>query len=435
MKGFTRGITMAAVALAAMLPASRSHADTVEQQLEELKQMVIQLQEVVQQQGQTIMHQEQLIRELQTQVPPPEEMARRFEPHLDKHILHERSGVGEQLGNLRIAVGLTGVVQGSIDGEDISGQNRDQTDGSWSMDLELESPVGERGLVFMLIEAGQGDGLTDELEGLFHNVNDDAGDSESGLEVTEAWYQHSFLDDRVALAVGKLDMTNYFDTNTVANDERFQFLNSGLVNSIAVEFPEDNGAGALLAVYPAEWVEFGLGWAESDADWEDIANDGFGIAEVNLKPNFHEREGNYRFYAWANGSDKEELGDGDSHKNGWGVGLSFDQQLTDCLTAFLRAGYRDRDVYEVEGTWSAGAEVRGSKWNRENDMLGFAVSQALISDKVEPDDTETLFEAYYSIMFSDQFRLSPDIQIIDNPGGDADNDTVIVLGTRAQVDF
>ncbi len=435
MKGLTRGLALAAVAMAAMLPASRSHADTVEQQLEELKQMVTQLQEVVQQQGQTIRHQEQLIRDLQAQLPSPEEMARMFEPHLDKHILHDRSGVGEQLGNLRIAVGLTGVVQGSIDGEDISGENRDRTDGSWSMDLELESPVGERGLAFMLIEAAQGDGLTDELEGLFHNVNDDAGDSESGLEVTEAWYQHSFCDDRVALAAGKLDMTNYFDTNTVANDERFQFLNSGLVNSIAVEFPEENGAGALLAVYPSDLIQFSLGWAESDADWEDIANDGFGIMEVDFKPNLSEREGNYRFYAWVNGSDKEKLGDGDSHKNGWGVGLSFDQQLTDCLTAFLRAGYADKDVYEVEGTWSAGAEIRGRKWNRENDVLGFAVSQALISDRVEPDDTETLFEAYYSIMFSDQFRLSPDIQVIDNPGGDADNDTVTVLGTRAQVDF
>jgi hypothetical protein len=47
----------------------------------------------------------------------------------------------------------------------------------------------------------------------------------------------------VIFTPGKGDLTNYFDTNAVANDETSQFLSSGLVNSVAVTFPEDNGAG------------------------------------------------------------------------------------------------------------------------------------------------------------------------------------------------
>lgn len=317
MRGFSRAITMTPAVLAAMWFAPASYAGTVEQRLDELTQMVIQLQEVVKQQNHRIEQQQQVIRDMQRQIGSPQGLARRFEPHLDKHILHEKSGLGEQLGNIRVGLGLTGVVQGSIDAEDVSGERDDQTDASWSVDLELEAPVGERGLAYLLIEAGQGEGLTDELEALFHGVNDDAGDSESGLEVTEAWYEHYFHDERLVLAVGKLDMTNYFDTNVVANDETTQFLNSGLVNSIAVEFPEDNGAGVRLSLYPSDWVEFDFGWAESDADWEDIANDSFGIAQINLKPNFAGKEGNYRFYVWMNGSDKEELDGGDSDEDGW----------------------------------------------------------------------------------------------------------------------
>ncbi len=434
MKPVTKWYILTIMTFLFLLLPARCLADTLEREVEELKKIVDQLRGTVADQERRLREQEEIIKDLLDEVEPPE-MAKMIEPHIDKHMLHEGSGVGEQLGNLKIAVGLTGVVQGSIDSEDVSGERTDRTDGSWSLDLELESPVGERGVAFMLIEAGQGEGLTGELDALFHNVNDDAGDSESSLEVTEAWYQHYFYGDRVVLTVGKLDMTNYFDTNAVANDETNQFLNSGLVNSVAVEFPDDNGAGIRLAFMPNDWFELGLGWAESDSDWEDIANDGFGIAEVSFKPNLLQREGAYRFFAWANGSDKEKLGGTDTDEDGWGAGLSFDQGFTDCLTAFLRLGYADDDVYEVEGTWSAGAEIRGVRWNREHDVLGLAVSQALINNKIENDDTETLFEAYYSIAFSEQLYISPDIQIIDNPGGDSDNDTVVVLGTRAQVNF
>ena len=434
MKGCKKKLVPAAAGQAVMLLAPRGYAQTLEQQIEKLNRTVMQLEELVKQQGREIGIQQQMMETLKQDMCSPE-TAKALTPHLDKHILHEELGVGEQIGNLHIGVGLTGVVQGSNDAEDVSGEGDDQTDASWSMDLEIEAPIGETGLAFMLIEAGQGEGLTDELEGLFHGVNDDAGDSESSLEVTEAWYEHYFCEERVVLTVGKIDLSNYVDGNAVANDETIQFLNTGLVNSLAVEFPEDNGAGVRLGVYPADWIELNFGWAESDADWEDIFNDSFGIAEVNLKPGLLQREGNYRFYVWVNGSDKAELDGPDTDKDGWGLGVSFDQQLADILTVFLRAGYEGGDVYGVEGNWSAGAEVRGAMWNREYDVLGFAVSQAILSDKLDPNDTETLVEIYYSYAVSDQLFISPDIQIIDNPGGDGDNDILAVIGARAQVNF
>jgi len=419
--------------LAAMLMAAPGYADTLEEQIGKLNQTVQQLQELVRQQGDQIKQQQETIETLKQDMGSPE-TARALTPHLDKHILHEELGVGEQLGNLHIGVGLTGVVQGSNDAEDISGEGDDQTDGSWSMDLEIEAPIGESGLAFALIEAGQGEGLTDELA-VFHGVNDDAGDSGSSLEVTEAWYEHYFCEERVVLTVGKVDLSNYVDGNAAANDETVQFLNTGLVNSLAIEFPEDNGAGVHVGVYPAEWIELNFGWAESDADWEDLFDNSFGIAEVNIKPGLLERDGNYRLYAWTNGSDKAEIGGTDTDEDGWGVGVSLDQQLTDNVTVFLRAAYEDDDVYEVESAWSIGAEVRGTKWNRENDALGIAIAQALVNDDLDPDDTETLVEIYYNYAVNDQLSISPDIQIIDNPGGDSDNDTVVVLGARAQVNF
>jgi hypothetical protein len=404
----------------------------VEEELRELRRMVLELRQVVERQDSDLREQQWLIEELREQLYSPETAAR-LAPHLDKHLLHERDRLGEQLGDLRVAVGLTGIVQSSIDAEDLSGEDSDGIDGSWSADVEVESPVGENGLAFILVEAGEGEGLTDELSLLYQNVNDDAGETESGLEVTEAWYQRNFLSERLFLVAGKLDMTNYFDENEAANDERYEFLNTALVNSIAVEFP-DNGPGAVAAGYPAEWLELSAGWATGDGEWEDLDSDAFGIAQVHFKPLLFEKPGNYRFYAWVNNTDKGEVG-GDSSEEGWGAGISFDQLLTEHIIGFLRAGFQDDDVYEVEAAWSAGAEISGALWNREMDTAGIAVAQALVNDDIDPDDTESLFEAYYSFAVNEWLHLSPDLQVIDNPAGDDENDTVVVLGTRAQVDF
>lgn len=428
----------AAAVLGVVLVSPPGYADSerLEKQIEKLTQAVVQLQEVVKQQDREIKRQKDQLEQLQGSVGNmgAAELAKSIAPHMDKHLLHREDPVGQQLGNLRIGVGATGVVQGSIDGADVSGRGNEQTDASWSFDLEVEAPIGENGLAFGLIEAGQGEGLTDELS-VYHSVNGDAAHSDSTLGVIEAWYEQACYDGRVMVTVGKIDLSNYVDGNAAANDETIQFLNGGLVNSLAIEFPADNGAGIHLGFYPNEWVELNLGWAEADADWEDVFDNSFVIGEVNIKPGLLDREGNYRFYTWYNGSDKAELDGTDTDADGWGFGVSLDQQLTDNLTVFCRAAHEDDEVYEVATAWSIGAEISGAKWNREDDALGIAIAQAILSDDISPDDTETLIEIYYSYALNSQVSITPDIQIIDSPGGDSHNDTLVVLGVRAQVNF
>ncbi|MFQ5934058.1 MAG: carbohydrate porin, partial [Dehalococcoidia bacterium] len=162
----------------------------------------------------------------------------------------------QQLGNLHLGLGVTGVLQGTVNNEDNNPGEGNTTDATWSLDFEIGAPIGEHGQAFVLTEAGQGAGLTDEpgVGASFFGVNDDAGNSEASLEVTEAWYEHRLWGERAILTAGKVDLTNYFDANDVANDETTQFLSSGLVNSIAVEFPEDNSFGARLTVTPIRWL-------------------------------------------------------------------------------------------------------------------------------------------------------------------------------------
>lgn len=424
---------MAAVAFFPKFAYAQNTAD-IEQRLEELTRKVTELQTTVEQQKTQLEEQQALIDQLKQQLyHGPVARSELICPGVEEPLLEEKGEIEEQLGNLRIAVGLTGVVQGSLGAEDIDGEDKDSLDGTWSMDLGFEAPIGERGLAFVLVEAGQGEGLSDEIF-LYQNVNDSAEDTGGNFEVSEAWYQHYFMTERLYLLAGKLDMSNYFDNNVAANDEEFQFLNSALINSTAIAFPE-NGPGALIGWIPNKWLQFSVGWAKSDAQWDDLDRNAFGIAEVNFRPMLLGQPGNYRFLTWTGKPEEGEFELDDESDRGWGTGVSFDQMFGRSITGFFRFAYEDEDVFPVKASWSTGAQVFGYAWGREEDFFGLAVAQALISDEVEPNDSETLFEAYYSFAVNKHLFLSPDFQLIANPGGNDENDTLVVLGARAQLDF
>ena len=354
--------------------------------------------------------------------------------HSDKHLLSSKEIFPKVVGNLSIAGGLTGVVQGTSGNEDNVEDDGDVTDGSWSGDLELESALGENGLAYILMEAGNGEGLEYDEVTSFHGVNYDSGNSEASVEMTEAWYEHLFFDEKLTLTVGKIDLTNYFDTNEVANDETTQFLSDGFRNSIAVAWPEDNGLGVRALFSPNELIDLSVGWTEADGDWEDISDDSFAIAEIGFKPKFGELQGNYRLYGWYNGTDYSELVR-DASSEGYGFGLSADQQIHPLVTIFGRIGWQDDDVYEVEWAWSTGLELKMEPIGRPEDVLAVAFGQAITSDDLDLGDEEHL-EIYYRLQLTDYLALSPSFQYFWDPMGDDDTyDDFAVFGIRSQINF
>jgi len=364
--------------------------------------------------------------------------------HVDKHLAHMEEGIGRTIGGLTVAGGVTMVVQGSSGNDDNTGisPEGDVTDGSYSADLELSAPLAENGEAFLHIEAGEGNGLEGDEITSFWGVDGNAGDSGAGLELTEASYEHRFLDDRLTAIAGKLDLTRYFDCNEVANYEKTQFLANGFVNNIAVEFP-DNSVGVRLTASPTKLIDLSIGWQSGDADWEDIFDKSFYIAEIDLKPQIGGRQGNYRVYTWTNQTDHTTLKGDKDDESGWGVGTSIDQKVTDGLTLFARFGWQDKDVYDFDKALSVGFSVAGSSWGREDDEFGMAYGMALLSDDYEanlrsfninPED-ETHFEAYYRFSFNEYLAISPDLQIVNNALGHDEFDTVWLGAVRARLFF
>ena len=140
----------------------------------------------------------------------------------------EVSGIKKALGNLEFAADITMVAQGTINNDDNAKraglEGKDKVDAAWSMDFDITSKIGESGTGFLKLEAGQGYGVNDEV-GAISGINDDAPETEDPtVEVTEAWYEHAFTSVPLVATIGKVDLTNYFDANEVANDETIQFL-------------------------------------------------------------------------------------------------------------------------------------------------------------------------------------------------------------------
>lgn len=336
--------------------------------------------------------------------------------------------------NIALSGGLVGVLQGSIGNED-----RDYADVVGRGDLVFNFKVGANTIAVIDVEATGGDGIDDGRRiASFAGLNGVAGSTGDRVRFREAWLEHAALDDRLILTAGKIDLSNYFDSNAVANDENGQFLAGAFVHSAVLPFPT-NGPGVRVEAKLAEPLTFGIGYGSGDAgsddssDSADIFDHGFGIAELGYKCKAGGLEGNYRVYGSIDGApadDEAKL----RRKNVVAFGVSLDQQLTDKLTLFARYGERDDAVYLVNRAWSAGAQYVGLVPERKDDVIGFAFGQ-IQAKGAGVDSQEKLAELYYKFKVNDQIEVAPIAQYLINPAGSGAADNVLALALRTQVSF
>lgn len=429
----------------------REEIDQMKVRIQVLEQKLAQQQWQMEKQSSVVLEQQQKIREYEAKLSKFDEK------------LHREEGVPIEIAKgLEISAGATMIIQGTNNVNNAASdvqKKKDRTDVSYSADVTIGREFEEfGGKAFLHLEAGNGAGLEDNLT-VYSNVNRDADDDEN-VRVTELWYEQGLFSDKAAVTFGKLDPTVYFDNNEVANDETTQFLGRVFRNSPVIEFP-DNTAGVRIAYLPVEWLELGYGLFDGNSDWEKVFDNLFNIGEVAFKTNLFNRPGNYRFLGWSNNVNHTKWLAAEREKaTAFGFGLSFDQKTNDVVTAFLRYGWQNPKVYNLdikatgdldyslEQSWSAGLQVEGKPWGREKDVLAFAVGQVFPSqdykksyaesDPARRAETEGHLEAYYRIHLNDHLSVSPDFQYIWNPFGKdvtEDTDGIFVGGARAQIDF
>ncbi|MBI5235825.1 MAG: carbohydrate porin [Deltaproteobacteria bacterium] len=179
-------------------------------------------------------------------------------------------------------------------------------------------------------------------------------------------------------------------------------------------------------------------------------------ADVKAKP--AGMEGNYRLYYWRrSGRGAADVpntalpSDASLEKAAnEGVGLSINQKLHDNVGVWLRAGKQRHRVARFDRHASAGAHLSGALVHRPEDTAGLAYGvtsmgrtyrEYLKSSNSRFDaGYEHYFEVYYNIAIGDAtgntgVHITPDVQYVMNPGGDAVAGKEVIYGVRLQTFF
>ncbi|MFP6578602.1 MAG: carbohydrate porin [Myxococcota bacterium] len=232
--------------------------------------------------------------------------------------------------------------------------------------------------------------------------------------------------------VGKIDLSNRFDTNAVANSGFRQFVSFALENNLSIPWSDYGGLGAFVRYNRDERIyamlassrsdvtsSFDVGHTGSLSDWYQMAEIGIALDMPLLGL------GHYRLTPWHNHIDG---------KDGFGFGFNFDQQLGhEDVKAFFRFGFGDEDVTPVK-TFVSGGVGWFSPFGRENDMLAIGVAWSVASPG-EGFRNETLVEVFYRYSIAPSLEISPDLQLVLHPAQNPSANVVWVPGIRLTVGF
>lgn len=281
--------------------------------------------------------------------------------------------------------------------------------------------------IFVDFQGAIGPGPDQEL-GTLSRVNkraDDLQGKDKTLRLMKLILRPSWLEDRVLLSIGKLDVEDYFDRNAFAEDEETQFLNAALLTSPMLR-PPPNGPGVALRVTVGDW-RYGFsvhGLEDVDGDQSGLP---FVIGEVGYR-NIFALRGHYRW--WARVASVIE----DRDRVTWGTGVSIDQLLTPTLGVFFRAGLsRSQGDSVTSHAWSLGLQLTPTWFDRAKDVLGVGYSE-----QRESGGRERVAEIYYRLTAADWFSLIANVQwIVSGPNAvtGGPNRDVVVPGLRALLSF
>ncbi len=293
---------------------------------------------------------------------------------------------------------------------------------------------------------------------------------------------------RITISVGKFAISDFYDKNDYSHDPRNQFFNWSLMSNGAWDYPA-NTKGYTFG-FVVEWIKPTWAIRFSSVAVPRMANQSameYSLAHVHSESielekswAIHQHAGTARFLftntcsrAPAYKEGIKAVANNDSHllnvftgtEEGktftgtkFGLGFSGNQELTNEIGLFTRAGWNDGKhaswaFTEIDQTVSAGLSVKGTKWNRKDDVCGIAgvingISKDhraflaaggngfIMGDGALNYGTEKIIETYYNIKLTKTLNLTFDYQLVSNPGFNKDRKgPVHVLGVRGHVAF
>jgi hypothetical protein len=294
---------------------------------------------------------------------------------------------------------------------------------------------------------------------------------------------------RLELKIGRMAVNDDFDRNRYAGATRTQFMNWSLWANTAWDYAANTRGytdGVVVGYVSSTWsVRYGIYRMPEVANGQTLVGSLRNARGENLELTLSPwpegaviRALVYRNTAAMGIYDQALSIAATSHttpsiaaddragRHKMGLGLNLEQPLADAgeTGLFARLGWNDGKeesfaFTEVDNVVSAGAQLSGGHWQRSHDILGAAVVSGglsaphreylaaggagfLLDDGRLRYGREQILEMYYRLELLHaiertalRIQLSPDFQLIHNPGYNKDRGPAHFLGVRVHVEY
>lgn len=246
------------------------------------------------------------------------------------------------------------------------------------------------------------------------------------LVMPELAVMHYFNNKRSCIIGGMVNLTNYFDAVSIANDSFSGFTNDGFINTTIVPLTDGNlGVVYQQELNPTNYVMGAISRTDSTYRSNPFNFDnGHGYVVVAEWGHiFADGDATFRLMPFYQSIDNE----GTSDDRNWGVAASIEYALCDACTVYARTGIARYDELGNAAELSFGTQLKLIP-SREDDFLGISYgifkgarnnegAPAYIDEETgrEGHNREQVVEVMYSLQVNDYLKIVPHYQFIQNP--------------------
>jgi high affinity Mn2+ porin len=308
----------------------------------------------------------------------------------------------------------------------------------------------------------------------------DLGGNAEKVAADQNQFAGSNTTDRLVITVGKFSVSDVFDQNKYAQNPRKDFMNWALIDTGSYDYAADAWGytyGAAAEWYQGPWtVRAGVFDVSTEPNSQDLDTtfkqfqlDG----EIERRYQLWNRAGKIAVTGFLTRARLGTYADAIAlaqatgmpadiaavrqYRSRSGLGVNLEQEATDDLGVFARAGFASGDVEadsytDIDRTLAAGVSLAGKRWGRPDDTFGFAaIANAitpvhaeflnlgglgiLVGDGQLPHPgVEQIMETYYQFPIY-AWKVMFDYQFVVNPAYNRDRGPVSIAAIRLHSEF
>jgi high affinity Mn2+ porin len=283
---------------------------------------------------------------------------------------------------------------------------------------------------------------------------------------------------RLTITVGKMAVTDIFDSNTYAHDPRTSFMNWSIMTAGAFDYAADIYGytwGAALDLHQKDWsLRAGYFLEPSVPNGTDYDTEFFRrgqyILELEERYSLFSQPGHFQVTGWlssafagsfaatlANPALDLDIAQTRETRLEYGYIVNLEQSVTKDFGLFARYSWQDGQTEimawtDIDRSTSFGGVLQGTSWGRPDDRIGVAgVINGLsneyreflaagglgivIGDGRLNYSEEKILEAYYWYSINKWASLTLDYQFVADPAYNADRGPVSIFAGRFHAQF